>query len=195
MKQENEKAKIIAFCGIDGSGKSTQLKLVRDYLSKDAKVLVAKMSYSPLNRMGDNKIFDLALKGYSGLKIISYYYDLQHKDVFNYDYILCDRHLLCYLAYAYAYDVPHLDIVRNLLFMVDDPDLTFYFDVPVSVSMDRISKRTFIDRNENVDTLTKAKQGYEYTMGIFDNVYRIDGMLSVEEEFEEVVDKIHLLKR
>ena len=74
MKQENEKAKIIAFCGIDGSGKSTQLKLVRDYLSKDAKVLVAKMSYSPLNRMGDNKIFDLALKGYSGLRIISYYY-------------------------------------------------------------------------------------------------------------------------
>lgn len=195
MKQNIEKGKIIAFCGIDGSGKSTQLRLVRDYLSEKAKVLVAKMSYSPLNQMGDSKLFDLILKGYSGLKIISYYYNLQYKDVFNYDYILCDRHLLCYLAYAYAYDVPHLDIVRDLLFMVDDPDLTFYFDVPVSVSMDRISKRTFRDRNENFDTLTKAKQGYEYTMGIFDNVYRIDGTLSVNEEFEEVVDKIRLLKR
>lgn len=195
MKQVNRKAKIIAFCGIDGSGKSTQLRLIRDYLSKEAKVMVAKLEYSPLNQMGDNKILDLALKGYSGLKIISYYYGLQHKDAFNYDYILCDRHLLCYLAYAYAYNVPRLDIVRNLLFMVDDPDLTFYFDVPVSVAMNRISKRPFRDRNENVNTLTKAKQGYEYTMGIFNNVYQINGMLSVDEEFEKEVDKIRLLKR
>ena len=195
MKQDRKKGKIIAFCGIDGSGKSTQLRLVRDYLSENAKVLVAKINYSPLNKMGDNRLFDLALKGYSGLKIIAYYHDLQQKDVFNYDYILCDRHLLCYLAYAYAYDVSHLDMVRKLLFMVDDPDLTFYFDVPVSVAMDRISKRSFRDKNENVDTLTKAKKGYEYTMGIFDNVYRINGTDSIDKEFEMVVDKIRLLKR
>lgn len=192
--EKNEKAKIIAFCGIDGSGKSTQLKLTRDYLSKDAKVLVAKLEYSPLNKMGDNKFFDLVLKGYSGLRIISYYYDLQHKDALNYDYILCDRHLLCYLAYAYAYNIPHLNIVRDLLFMVDDPDMTFYFDVPVDVALNRISKRSFRDRNENVDTLTKAKQGYEYVMGLFDSVYRIDNNLSIDESFEKVKDKIKTLR-
>ena len=192
---EQDKAKIIAFCGIDGSGKSTQLKLTKDYLSKDAKVMVAKLEYSPLNKMGDNKFFDLALKGYSGLKIISYYYNLQHKDAFEYDYILCDRHLLCYLSYAYAYNIPHLNIVRDLLFMVDDPDMTFYFDVPVEVALDRISKRSFRDRNENIDTLTKAKEGYEYTMGLFDNVYRIDNTLSEEESFELVKDKIRCLRK
>lgn len=189
------KAKIIAFCGIDGSGKSTQLKLVHDYLSKSAKVLIAKLDYSPLNKMGDNKFIDLALKGYSGLRIISYYYDLQHVQANNYDYILCDRHLLCYLAYAYAYDIPHLDIVRDLLFMVDDPDLTFYFDVPVEISLDRISRRSFRDRNENIQTLSKAKEGYEYTMGMFDNVCRIDGNDSLESEFEKVMEKIYVLKK
>lgn len=194
MNCMEKKAKIIAFCGIDGSGKSTQLKLTKDYLSKDAKVMVAKLNYSPLNKMGDSKIFDLVLKGYSGLKIISYYYNLQHVDAFNYDYILCDRHLLCYLAYAYAYKVPRLDIVRNLLFMVDDPDLTLYFDVPVNVSLNRISKRSFRDRNENFKTLTMAKQGYEYAMGLFDNVYRIDSTLGEVETFEEVKDKIRVLK-
>lgn len=191
---EKDKAKIIAFCGIDGAGKSTQIKLSKDYLSKSAKVLVAKLDYSPFNKMGNNKFFDLTLKGYSGLKIISYYYNLQHKEVYDYDYILCDRHLLCYLAYAYAYNIPHLDIVRQLLFMVDDPDLTLYFDVPVDVALDRVSKRSFRDKNENVKTLTQAKEGYEHVMGLFDNVYKIDNTLSVLDSFEMVKERIKLLK-
>lgn len=190
-----DKAKIIAFCGIDGAGKSTQIKLSKDYLSKKAKVLVAKLEYSPFNKMGNNKFFDLALKGYSGLKIISYYYNLQHNEVYDYDYILCDRHLLCYLAYAHAYNIPHLDIVRELLFMVDDPDLTLYFDVPVDVALDRVSKRFFRDKNENIKTLMQAKEGYEQTMGLFDNVYRIDNTLSEKESFNIVKEKIKLLKR
>ena len=189
------KAKIIAFCGIDGSGKSTQLKLTKDYLSKDARVLVAKLEYSPLNKMGDNKFLDLFLKAYSGLRIISYYYSLQCTKAFDYDYILCDRHLLCYLAYAYAYDASHLNIIRDLLFMVDDPDMTFYFDVPVDEALDRINKRLVKTRNENVDTLTKAKEGYEQAMKLFKNVYRIDNNLSIEESFEEVKDKIKLLRK
>ena len=134
------------------------------------------------------------MKGYSGLKIISYYYNLQHKEVYDYDYILCDRHLLCYLAYAYAYNIPHLDIVRQLLFMVDDPDLTLYFDVPVDVALDRVSKRSFRDKNENVKTLTQAKEGYEHVMGLFDNVYKINNTLSVLDSFEMVKEKIKLLK-
>ena len=190
MQSEDKRGKIIAFCGIDGSGKSTQLKLTKEYLSKEAKVLVARLPYSPLNKMGDNKFFDLILKGYSGLRIISYYYDLQRKQINNYDYILCDRHLLCYLAYAYAYNVPHLKIVRDLLFMVDDPDLTFYFDVPVDMALERINKRSFKDRNENARVLSKAKEGYEYVMGLFDNVYRIDNTLSEMESFEMVKEKI-----
>lgn len=189
------KAKIIAFCGIDGSGKSTQLKLTKDYLSKDARVLVAKLEYSPLNKMGDNKFLDLILKAYSVIRIISYYYSLQRTKAFDYDYILCDRHLLCYLAYAYAYDASHLNIIRDLLFMVDDPDMTFYFDVPVDEALDRINKRLVKTRNENVDTLTKAKEGYEQAMKLFKNVYRIDNNLSIEESFEEVKDKIKLLRK
>ncbi len=190
-----KKAKIIAFCGIDGSGKSTQLKLTKDYLSQRAKVMVAKMDYSPLNKMGDNKVIDMFLKGYSGLKIINYYFKLQHFDTTNYDYILCDRHLLCYLAYAHAYGVSHLKFIRDLLFMVDDPDLTLYFDVPVQVALDRINKRSFRDKNENVLTLTEAKKGYDYAMTLFKNVYKIDGNLKEAKTFEQVLDKIRVLKK
>lgn len=190
-----DRAKIIAFCGIDGCGKSTQLKLTKDYLSKTSKVLVAKLNYSPFNKMGKNRFLDLALKGYSGFRIISYYYDLQNKDVFNYDYILCDRHLLCYLAYAYAYNIKHLDIIKEFLFMVNDPDLTFYFDVPVEEALKRISVRSFRDKNENFKTLTLAKEGYEKAMKLFDNVYRIDGTLTSNECLSLVIDKVKSLKK
>ena len=190
-----DRAKIIAFCGIDGCGKSTQLKLTKDYLSKTSKVLVAKLNYSPFNKMGKNRFLDLALKGYSGFRIISYYYDLQNKDVFNYDYILCDRHLLCYLAYAYAYNIKHLDIIKEFLFMVNDPDLTFYFDVPVEEALKRISVRSFRDKNENFKTLTLAKEGYEKAMQLFDNVYKIDGTLTSNECLSLVIDKVKSLKK
>ncbi len=189
-----DRAKIIAFCGIDGCGKSTQLKLTNDYLSKSAKVLVSKINYSPLNKMGDNKCLDIFLKGYSAFKIISYYHDLQN-EVSNYDYILCDRHLLCYLAYAYAYGIKHLDIIKKIFFMVKDPDLIFYFDVPVDVALKRISVRSFKDRNENVKTLTLAKDGYEKVMGFFDNTYMIDGTLRTDECLSLVIDKIKCLKK
>ena len=190
-----DRAKIIAFCGIDGCGKSTQLKLVNDNLSKSSKVMVAKLDYFPLNKMGDNKYLDMILKGYSGLRIIDYYKSLQSKDVFNYDYILCDRHLLCYLAYAYAYGIGHLDLIRKLLFMVKNPDLTFYFDVPVDEALRRISGRSFKDRNENFKTLTLAKEGYKFMIDSFDNVFMVDGTLPSDECLSLVIDKVKSLKK
>ncbi len=192
--KKRDRANIVAFCGIDGSGKSTQLKLTKDYLSQDARVLVAKLDYSPLNKMGDNRLMDLILKGYSGLKIIFYYCNLDYTAAYNYDYILCDRHLLCYLAYAYAYDVPCIPAVRKLLFMVKDPDMTLYFDVPADEALERINRRVSRDRNENEVTLNKALTGYEYTMRLFDNVYRIDGTLTEEETFGKVKEKINTLR-
>lgn len=190
-----DRAKIIAFCGIDGCGKSTQLKLVKDNLSKSCKVMVAKLDYFPLNKMGDNKYLDMILKGYSGLRIIDYYKRLQSKDVFNYDYILCDRHLLCYLAYAYAYGIGHLDLIRKLFFMVKNPDLTFYFDVPVDEALRRISGRSFKDRNENFKTLTLAKEGYKFMIDSFDNVFMVDGTLASDECLSLVIDKVKSLKK
>ena len=105
-----------------------------------------------------------------------------------------DESIMLNDKYAYAYNIPHLDIVRQLLFMVDDPDLTLYFDVPVDVALDRVSERSFRDKNENVKTLTQAKEGYEHVMGLFDNVYKIDNTLSVLDSFEMVKEKIKLLK-
>lgn len=179
--------KTVAFSGIDGSGKSTQIKLVKDYLS-NYKVMVSKINYSPLNNMGYFKLLDMILKGVSGYKIISYYYHLQKKEYNNYDYILFDRHLACYLAYAYAYGTQNIKFIRNLLNIVKSPDLTLYYDVDINTSLERIKLRgEDINKGENYETLYKAKEGYEIVFDIIDNIERIDANLSQKEVYDSTV--------
>lgn len=183
----NKRAKVIAFSGIDGCGKSTQIQFVNKCLSQEADVFIAKLAYFPLNDMGNNKIKDMLLKCRSGLEIIKYYSSLKH-DVYNkYDFVLCDRHFLCYLAYAYAYGVKRVDIIKNFLDLIDVPDLTLYFDIDVVNSLDRINMRGgAVDKNENEEILRKAKEGYELLIPQFDNVKRVNA----NEEIEKIENSI-----
>ncbi len=190
------KAKTIAFCGIDGCGKTTQLKLVKDFLAPK-KVLIAKTSYQPLNDMGQNKILDLLLEARSGFEILRYYLLLQHKDINNYDFVLYDRYLLCFLAYAYAYDVHALRLIKYFLKVIKDPDLTLYFDINPNLALTRILNRGKpLDKNENIDTLTKAKEGYTKLMPLFPNVEVIDASNDInasQKEIQKILHKNHFI--
>ena len=182
------KSKLIAFCGIDGCGKSTQIKLMKEFLEPKYKVMVARLDYFPLNKMGNNKVLDTILKFRSGFEITKYFSFLQLFDLNNYDYVLCDRHLLCYLSYAIAYDVKKIDLVRKALSFIKEPDLTLYFDVDVDRALMRIENRgeKEIDKSENAETLSKAKLGYAYLMESMDNVFKIDANGDALETFESV---------
>ncbi len=188
-------AKVIAFSGIDGSGKSTQLKLVKNSLEQNNRVFVAKIAYSPLNDMGKNKLIDSVLKCRSGLEIIKYYKLLELNECKKYDYILCDRHLMCYLAYAHAYGVNNLNFIRKLLGFVKDPDLTLYFDINVNTALERINERgRKVDKNENFYTLSKAKEGYDDMFSIMDNIERINANKSESEIASNVNNVLHKRK-
>ncbi len=194
-----KKAKVIAFSGIDGCGKSTQINLVKNKLEKQGDVFIAKLGYFPLNDMGQNKLMDAFLKCRSGLEIIKYYTLLQHNEYKKYDYILCDRHLMCYLAYAYAYGIKQIDLIRKLLCFVKDPDLTLYFDVDVNEALKRIYEReNHIDKSENYTTLYKAKEGYEKLFNKSDNVFRINannGAQDIYEDVHKVLKKEGIIKK
>ena len=138
--------KTIAFCGLDGSGKSTQLKLVKNDLLKDKKILIAKLPYSPLNDLGKNPLKDLILEGRSGVEIIKYYLKLQGRESSKYDYILHDRHMLCFLAYAHAYGIKNIETIKSLLNIIKNPDLTLYFDIPPEIAVKRIKTIIIIHR-------------------------------------------------
>jgi len=53
----------IAFCGIDGSGKETQISNVKNSLkTKNLNVLLAKLNYFPLNHYKENVVKDNLVK-------------------------------------------------------------------------------------------------------------------------------------
>ena len=191
------KSKTIAFCGIDGSGKITQLKLVKESLSKNSRVLEAKITYSPLNSLGNNRLYNLLLESRSVLEILKYYLKIQKNEIYNYDFILYDRHLLCYLAYAYAYGINNLNLIRKLLKIIKDPDLILYFDISPEQSLKRVIARgKTLNKSENPITLTKARIGYQAAIPLFDNIEVINAekeMDETKEEIQKILKKNHFI--
>ncbi len=187
----SKKAEVMAFCGIDGCGKSTQLDIVHDYLTENGyNVFNARLSYFPLNDMGMSKLKDLVLKADSCLHIVKYYSYIELQERSKYDYILFDRHMLCYFAYAYAYQALPPKLLDCAYSVLSHPDLTFYFDVNVNCSLNRIydHETKQIDKSENFETLAKAKEGYEHLLTLSDEpVIRIDANGPLVDTTKQVV--------
>ena len=181
------KAKIIAFSGIDGSGKSTQLSLLYEKLNEDYKVYIAKLSYMPLDKFNKGKLSNLLIEARSVLEILKQYETLFKVKANEYDYILCDRFTMCYLAYAYAFGIKDMDLLKRLLILGKNPDLTLYFDVDVQTAVERINareKQTL--KHENYDTLTKVSKGYHYLYPDITNLEIIDANKEEGEVTREV---------
>ncbi len=132
--------KIIAFCGIDGAGKSTQIDILRSKLEREGKkVKVLKTEIFPLylykNDVIDNDILALS----TALDFLKTYFAQNLKE---YDFVLCDRYTLCHISFAQTYNVNNMDLLNALYSLVQKPDITIYFKVDLSVALDRIANRT-----------------------------------------------------
>ncbi len=187
------KPKIIVFSEIDGSGKSTQLKLLYNELITNYRVFISKIEYMPLNDMNKSLIRNLLIEFKSGIEILKQTIEIHPKDN-KFDYILCDRYLMCYLAYAYMYGIESIELIRKMLFFIKNPDLTLYFDVDVDLALSRIKERNSeINKHENYESLMHAKKGYEKLFNSFGNLEIIDANKSVGEINNNVKDT--LIKR
>ncbi len=175
------KPKIIVFAGIDGSGKSTQLELLNNELIKSYRVFISKIEYMSLNDMNKSLIRNLLIEFKSGIEILKQTIGLYTKDN-KFDYILCDRYLMCYLAYAYVYGIEPIELIRKMLFFIKNPDLTLYFDIDVNLALKRIQERdSELDKHENYESLSKAKEGYEKLYRYSGNLEIIDANRSAKE--------------
>ena len=186
----HNKPKIIVFSGIDGSGKSTQLKLIYNELITNYRVFISKIEYMPLNDMNKNLIKNLLIEFKSGIEILKQATEIHTKNN-KFDYILCDRYLMCYLAYAYLYGIEPVDLIRKMLFFIKNPDLTLYFDIDVDLALNRIKQRNSeINKHENYESLMKAKKGYEKLYNSFGNLEIINANQSIGEISSNVKDTL-----
>ena len=199
MKYNSYAGKFIVFEGLDGSGQSTQAKLLNDFLvKKNFKVVLTKEPTK--NSQAGKKIRDILDKK---AKVTP----TQLQKLFARDrkehlekviipalkkgkIVISDRYFFSSFAYGSSsgLDLDWL-IKLNDSFLL--PDLTFILKVKPTICIERIEKRnkeTHKKRTlfEEKEKLEKVWQNYQILPNRFENVYMIDG----EKKIEEVSSRI-----
>ncbi len=182
---------LICVEGIDGSGKSTQLAILRDWLSSTIKdVIFTEWNSSELISKTTKKAKKknlLSPRTFSLLHAVDFADRLEQVIVPALKagfVVLADR----YVYTAFARDVARgvdFNWVRNMYGFAVKPDLAFYFKVPVEVSLERICTNRQPKFYEAGMDLKLSKDPYES--------YRIfQGR--VIYEYSKMVDEYGLIK-
>lgn len=200
MVDDKRKAKYIVLEGMDGSGKTTQAKLLADFLSSQGfrvysfseptqsvigrlinHMLVRKRGYSPetiaLAFAADRMLFkDEVLK----------------KALENYDFVIGDRSYHSSLVYQPLMGLDY-HWIKELNRFVIRPDLTFILDISMDAYMRRKGNTEIIF--ENVEFQKKVRERYLELPEMLPNedFVIVDGNKSIEEIHEEIKKRVLML--
>ena len=167
-----KKGLFITFEGADGCGKTTQIKLLKEYLQYRGYEVV--LTREPGCAGLGQKIRDLLLN-YDGevspvCESFLFLADrAQNVDVIvkrNVDLgriVISDRHTdssIAYQGYGRELDVEKIDMLNNIATSGLKPDLTFVFDIDVETSMERIGKEKDRMESSGKEFFERVRQGY-----------------------------------
>ena len=194
--------KLIAVEGIDGSGKSTQMHLLEQWL-RYAKLRVFKTEWN-----SSEVVKEITSKGKRKGTLTPTTFSLLHATDFADRYernilpllhagywVLSDR----YVYTAFARDAVrgcHPGWIRRLYSFARKPDIVFYFRVPVDVAVNRIlagrPKLKYYEAGMDLDLSNDIYESYRIfqsritkiydSMIGSDGLYVIDGSLPIEEQ-------------
>jgi len=192
--------KFIVFEGLDGSGSSTQIELLYDYLKKKGKKIHSTKEPTK-NFIGVLIRQQLRKEWKSGQECLQLLFAADRAHHLEIEVlpliregviVISDRYLFSTLAYG------SLDLdfkwLKNINSSFKLPDLTIILKVPAEVCMERMKRsRPQLELFEEEEKLKKVWKNYEKVAESFDNIKIIDGNRKIEEVFEDVkkeVDKI-----
>ena len=185
---------LIAFEGIDGSGKTTQAKKLKEYLeSKGKKVslyrepggtqvgeIIRKIIIeNHLDERTEILLFEASRSRLFEEKII--------KELNKGKIIILDRFILSTLAYqgyGKGVDINFIENLNRFATRGITADVYILIDVPVDLALKRKSEKT---RFEDKSFLERVRKGYLELSKRYKNVHVIDGTKSEDEVFSEVL--------
>ncbi|MCK4967582.1 MAG: dTMP kinase [Candidatus Aenigmarchaeota archaeon] len=193
--EEKKLANYIVIEGMDGSGKSTQAKLLVKFLKANGfKALhITEPSKNPIGKLISEKL----LKGGFSSDVISLAFAADRQLIFEetikpalreYDFIISDRNFYSSLVYQPLFGSRY-DWVKEINRYAVKPDLTFLIDIPVSVFLKRRGETDVIFENE--DFQKKVRQGYLDLPEKFNcDFVIIDGVKSVDEVHKDIRSRV-----
>ena len=186
--------KFIVFEGLDGSGQSTQAKLLKEFFERQGRGVIATKEPTSASDAGREIIEVLKKRKTADPKTLQELFvedrrahleNLILPALEKGDIVIGDRYAMSTMAFsAIACDEGWLiEINKDFLW----PDMTFVLQVRPEVSLGRIHKRGKPEELfETMEKLTNVSTQYKNLIPRFKNCFGIDGERSIEEVHERV---------
>jgi dTMP kinase len=173
--------KFITFEGGEGSGKSTQIRLLKAWLTQQGVDCIT--TYEPGGTVGADKVKAILTQGdtnqWDGISEVLLLYAARHDLITkvirpalaNGTWVLCDRFAdstFAYQGYGHGIDIKLIQSIHNLILGDFAPDLTLILDLDPAIGMERAKRRALakdesIDRFERQDLMfhNRLAQGFK----------------------------------
>ena len=197
-----KKGKFIVFEGIDGSGKTTQARLLSEYLeSRGYKTaLTAEPTALPSGKALREALSGRVKKSECQMAVMFVDDRIAHNTHPTEGIaalleagvtVICDRYYYSSLAYqGQSTDYEWVKSMNLLCPDIRQPDLCIYVDLLPKQSLERIAKgRESVEIYENLSTLTKVREQFLSVirdLGERDNICILDGYRTPEQVSEDV---------
>jgi len=193
----------IAFEGLDGSGSSTQCKLLKDRLEKEGYSTLATKeptSDTPIGKMIRDVLQHKWATSPEGLQLLFSADRAEHLKneinpaLNNGQIVITDRYLFSTLAFGgMEVDIEWLKKLNENFRL---PDITFLFKLDPSECIKRIVGRgSEFELFEKQEKLEKIWENYDKIKDEYPNIYLIDASKGIEEIEGEIWEVINLKLR
>ncbi|MCI8388390.1 MAG: dTMP kinase [Clostridiales bacterium] len=152
MKKHDYPGKLIAFCGLDGSGKTTQINLLKSFLEQQS--LNVYMTKQPTDFVRKSDIFRTYMDeenhdayDYLALSLLCASDRVQHsnKDILTAlkegKIVISDRYFYSCLANLLARGYENQEWIYEIARSVPQPDIVFFMDIDVETAVQRVRSR------------------------------------------------------
>lgn len=198
----SNRGRFIVFEGIDGSGKTTQARLLAEALEKKGRSvrLTAEPTDLPTGRALRDALGGRVSKSECEMAVLFVQDRIAH-NIQPTDGIvallesgvdvICDRYYYSTLAYqGQSTDYAWVKAMNLRCPQITKPDLCIYVDLLPEQSLERISRgRESVEIYENLETLTRVREQFLSVirdLGEEDNICIVDGYRSMEEVSEDI---------
>lgn len=193
----------ITFEGGDGCGKTTQIKLLEEYLqSKGYKTLLTR---EPGSKGLGVKVREILLNYDGEVSPVCESFLFLADRAQNVDCIIkpaleegtiviCDRHTdssVAYQGYGRGLDIERIKMLNNIATSGLKPDLTFVLDVDVETSQARVGAEKDRMESAGIEFFERVRKGFlEIAKQEPERVKVVDSTKTIEEIHKEIVEII-----
>ncbi|MBQ8816990.1 MAG: dTMP kinase [Clostridia bacterium] len=201
-----KKGKFIVFEGIDGSGKTTQARMLAEYLESVGRrvVLTAEPTSLPSGRALREALSGKVKKSECQMAVMFVDDRIAHNICESEGIralidggvdVICDRYYYSTLAYqGQSTDYEWVKSMNLRCPEIQHPDVCIYIDILPEQSLERIAKgRDSVEIYENMETLTKVREQFLsviHDLENEENICIIDGYREQNQVFEDVCKSV-----